>query len=50
MMARRKVTTSNSYATGADEADQAMLAKAAMAEALGLEVSICGRRKNGKRW
>jgi hypothetical protein len=38
------------YATGADEADEAMLTKAALADALGLEVSLCGRRKNGKRW
>ena len=51
MMARHKSNHIQvAYATGVDEADQAMLTKAAMADALGLEVSICGRRKNGKRW
>jgi len=51
MMARHKSNHIQvAYATGSDEADQAMLAKAAMADALGLEVSLCGRRKNGKRW
>ncbi len=38
------------YADGAKEADRALLAKAAMAEALGIEVSLCGTRKNGKGW
>ena len=27
-----------------------MLAKAAMADAMGMEVSICGTRKDGKSW
>jgi hypothetical protein len=38
------------YADGPAEADRAMLAKAAMAEALGLDVFVCGNRKNGKPW
>jgi hypothetical protein len=38
------------YADGPAEADRAMLAKAAMAEALGLDVFVCGTRKNGKPW
>jgi len=27
-----------------------MLAKAAMADAMGMRVAICGTRKNGKGW
>jgi L-fucose isomerase-like protein len=38
------------YAKSDKEADAAMLAKAAMAEAMGMEVSICGTRKGGKSW
>jgi hypothetical protein len=38
------------YANSADEADRACLAKAAMAEALGLEVALCGTRRNGQAW
>jgi hypothetical protein len=38
------------YANTADEADKAMLAKAALADALGIEVALCGTRKNGKGW
>ena len=38
------------YANSAEEADKAMLAKASMAEAMGLVVSICGTKKNGKGW
>jgi L-fucose isomerase-like protein len=38
------------YANSAAEADKAMLAKASMAAALGMEVNICGTRKNGKGW
>ena len=34
----------------ARDADKALLAKASMAEAMGLEVAICGTRKNGKGW
>ena len=32
------------------EAQNRAMAKAAMAEALGIEVSLCGTRKNGKGW
>jgi hypothetical protein len=38
------------YATSADDADRALAAKAAMAQALGLEVALCGTRKNGEPW
>ncbi|MEZ6047655.1 MAG: L-fucose/L-arabinose isomerase family protein [Planctomycetaceae bacterium] len=38
------------YANSEAEADKAMFAKAALAAELGLEVKICGTRKNGKSW
>jgi L-fucose isomerase-like protein len=38
------------YANSPKEADKALLAKAAMADAMGLEVALCGTRKNGKGW
>ena len=38
------------YANSAKEADAALLAKAAMADAMGLDVFLCGTRKNGKKW
>jgi hypothetical protein len=51
MMARHKANHIQvAYANSADEADRAMLAKAAMADAMGMGVSICGTRKNGKGW
>ncbi len=51
MMARHKANHIHvAYANSAAEADSAMLAKAAMADALGMEVSLCGTRKNGKGW
>lgn len=51
MMARHKANHIQVvYANSAKEADKALLAKAAMAEAMGIEVSICGSRKNGKGW
>jgi hypothetical protein len=51
MMARHKANHIQvAYANSAEEADRAMLAKAAMADALGLGVSICGTRKHGKGW
>ncbi len=51
MMARHKANHIQvAYADSARAADQALLAKAAMAEALGLEVAICGTRKGGKPW
>ena len=50
-MARHKANHIQvAYANSADEADKALLAKAAMAEAMGMEVSICGTRKDGKPW
>ena len=51
MMARHKANHIQvAYANSADEADKAMLAKAAMAHALGMTVAICGTRKNGRSW
>jgi L-fucose isomerase-like protein len=51
MMARHKANHIQvAYANSAGEADRAMLAKAAMAEALGMRVSICGTRKDGGSW
>ncbi len=38
------------YADSARAADKALLAKAAMAEAMGMDVSLCGTRKDGKAW
>jgi len=38
------------YATGADAADRVLLTKAALAAALGLEVNVCGSRKDGRGW
>ena len=38
------------YAKSAKDADKALLAKAAMAEAMGMEVAVCGTRENGKPW
>ena len=38
------------YADDAKTADKAVLAKAAMAEAMGMEVNLCGTKKNGKAW
>ena len=52
MMARHKSNHIQvAYAHSAAEADRAALAKAAMADALGLEVALCGtRNKKGKEW
>ncbi len=51
MMARHKSNHIQVvYATSEAAADKAMFAKAAMARALGMEVAICGTRKNGKPW
>jgi hypothetical protein len=51
MMARHKSNHIQlAYAMSADAADKACLAKAAMAEALGLEVALCGTRKGGAAW
>jgi hypothetical protein len=51
LMARHKANHIQvAYANSAKEADRAMFAKAAMAQAMGMDVSICGKRKNGKPW
>ena len=51
MMARHKANHIQvAYANSAKEADAALLAKAAMAEAMGLDVYLCGTRKHGKKW
>jgi hypothetical protein len=51
MMARHKANHIQvAYANSPEEADRAMLAKAAMAEEMGMGVSVCGSRKDGERW
>ena len=51
MMARHKSNHIQvAYANSPAEADQAMLAKAAMAEELGMQVAVCGTRKDGQSW
>jgi hypothetical protein len=51
MMARHKANHIQvAYANSAEDADRAMLAKAALADALGITVRICGTKKNGKGW
>lgn len=51
MMARHKSNHIQvAYANSAEEADRALLAKAAMAQAMGLKVAICGTRKDGSCW
>jgi hypothetical protein len=50
-MARHKANHIQvAYANSAKEADAAMLAKAAMAQAMGMDVYLCGTKKNGKAW
>jgi len=49
MMARHKANHIQvAYGNSAAEADKAMLTKAALAAELGIEVSICGTKANGK--
>ncbi len=51
MMARHKSNHIQvAYANSADEADQACLTKAALANRLGLDVALCGTRKDGQPW
>jgi hypothetical protein len=51
MMARHKANHIQvAYATSPEHADRAMLAKAAMAHAMGMEVAICGTKKDGSDW
>lgn len=50
-MARHKANHIQvAYAKDSDAADRALLAKATMAAAMGMEVSICGSRKDGRSW
>ena len=49
MMARHQANHIQvAYAKSAQEADLAMYTKAALAAELGLEVSLCGTKANGK--
>ena len=51
MMARHKANHIQvAYALSAADADRALYAKAAMAEGLGLDVFVCGTRKNDRSW
>lgn len=51
MMARHQANHIQvAYANSPEDADRALLAKAAMADAMGMGVSLCGTRKNGKGW
>ncbi len=51
MMARHKSNHIQvAYADSAEAADKALMAKAAMAAALGMEVAICGTRRGGTKW
>jgi len=51
MMARHKSNHIQvAYANSAAEADKALLAKSAMADALGMEVAVCGTRKDKQEW
>jgi hypothetical protein len=51
MMARHKANHIQvAYAHTEADADKAALAKAALAEAMGLRVACCGTRKGGKSW
>jgi len=51
MMAKHKANHIQvAYANDAKSADAALFAKAAMARALGINVNVCGTRKNNKPW
>ena len=51
MMARHKSNHIQvAYANSAEEADKVLLAKAALADALGMETYLCGSKKDGSRW
>jgi hypothetical protein len=51
MMARHKSNHIQvAYASDADAADRALLAKACMVEELGMDVSLCGTRKGERPW
>lgn len=51
MMAKHKSNhVQVAYAENAEQADRALLCKAQLAANLGLDVNLCGTRKNGKGW
>ncbi|MEO1235612.1 MAG: fucose isomerase [Planctomycetota bacterium] len=51
MMARHKANHIQcAYADSPAAADKALLTKAAMARAMGMEVAVCGTKKHGKPW
>ena len=51
MMARHKSNHIHvAYAESSADADKAMFAKASMADALGIDVSLCGTNAKGKPW
>ena len=51
MMARHKANHIQCvYANSPKEADDALLTKAAMAAAMGMQVAICGTKADGKSW
>jgi hypothetical protein len=51
MMAKHKANHIQvAYANSDKEADRALWAKAAMADAMGMQVHLCGTRKGGKDW
>jgi hypothetical protein len=51
MMGRHKANHIQvAYANSAEVADRALLAKAAMADEMGLHVYLCGTRKDGTPW
>jgi hypothetical protein len=51
MMARHKANHIQlAYATSAEAADRALMVRAALAESLGIQVHLCGTRKNGLGW
>lgn len=51
MMARHKSNHIQVvYADSSENADRAMFAKAALADALGIKVFLCGANKDGNRW
>ncbi len=51
MMARHRANHIQvAYAMSAEAADRALLTRAALADALGIKVHLCGTRKNGAAW
>jgi hypothetical protein len=51
MMARHKANHIQlAYASSADAADRALMVRSSMAEALGIQVHVCGTKKNGQPW